>query len=158
MRYVLARKGVYPISESVSRILKLESIQGLDKVETFRQFAEKVQNSKSQLVALLAQLKSEGKKVVGYAATSKSTTILNYCGIGPDLIEWICDTTPIKQGCLSPGAHIPVVPYETFKEQKPDYAFLFAWNHSDEIMSKEQEFVSAGGKWITHVPEVRVVD
>jgi methylation protein EvaC len=95
--------------------------------------------------------------VAGYAATSKSTTVLNYCGIGPDLIEYICDTTPIKQGKLSPGVHIPVVPYETFKNNLPDYALLLAWNHAEEIMAKEKDYMAAGGKWIVHVPEVKVL-
>ena len=106
---------------------------------------------------LLKDLKSQNKTIVGYAATSKSTTILNYCGIGPDLIDFICDTTPIKQGKFSPGMHIPIVPYEDFASKSADYAFLFAWNHTTEIMEKEKEFMASGGKWITHVPTVRVI-
>jgi methylation protein EvaC len=107
------------------------------------------------LVSLLQKLKAQGKRVVGYGATSKSTTILNYCGIGPDLIAYICDTTPVKQGKFTPGMHIPVIPYECFKDDTPDYAVLFAWNHADEIMAKEKEFMARGGKWIVHVPEVK---
>ena len=95
--------------------------------------------------------------MAGYGATSKSTTILNYCEIGPDLIEYISDTTPIKQGKYTPGMHIPVVPYQTFKDNPPDYAVLFAWNHAEEIMIKEKEFMASGGKWIVHVPEVRII-
>ena len=108
-------------------------------------------------MALLQDLKHQGKRIVGYAATSKSTTIINYCGISTDLIEFISDTTPIKQGKFSPGAHIPVRPYEEFLENYPDYALLFAYNHAREIMVKEQKFVASGGKWITYVPNVRVL-
>ncbi|TGL59754.1 class I SAM-dependent methyltransferase [Leptospira ognonensis] len=157
MRYVLAHKGAYPVKNSVPEILAKEMAQGLDKLETFDKFRESVEQSKIDLVNLLKDLKAKGKKVVGYAATSKSTTVLNYCGIGPDLIEYICDTTPIKQGKLSPGMHIPVVPYETFAANSPDYAFLLAWNHAEEIMGKEKKYVESGGKWIIHVPKVQVL-
>ena len=157
MRYTLAHKGTYPLKESVSQTLAKEKVQGLDSLATFEKFRASVEQSRSDLVSLLKDLKAKGKKVAGYAATSKSTTVLNYCGIGPDLIEYICDTTPIKQGKLSPGVHIPVVPYEAFKNNPPDYAVLLAWNHAEEIMAKEKDYVAAGGKWIVHVPEVKVL-
>lgn len=157
MRYVLAHQGAHPVKDSVTWLLAKEKAQGLDRLVTFDTFRANVEQSRSKLVALLKDLKAQGKKVAGYAATSKSTTILNYCSIGPDLIEYICDTTPIKQRKLSPGVHIPVVPYETFKTNPPDYAVLLAWNHAEEIMAKEKEYVAAGGKWIVHVPEVKVL-
>jgi len=157
MRYVLARHGAYPVKESVAVLIEEEKTHGLDRVATFNLFRSNVDRSKKNLVELLKKLKSQGKRVAGYGATSKSTTILNYCGINSDLIEYISDTTPIKQGKFTPGMHIPVVPYETFKSKPPDYAVLFAWNHAEEIMAKEKDFVGAGGKWIVHVPEVRVL-
>ena len=157
MRYVLAHQGAHPVKEAVTQLLAKEKAQGLDRLATFETFRANVEKSRLDLVTLLKTLKAQGKKVAGYAATSKSTTVLNYCGIGPDLIEYICDTTPIKQGKLSPGVHIPVVPYETFKKNPPDYAVLLAWNHAVEIMDTEKEYVAAGGKWIVHVPEVRVI-
>ena len=157
MRYFLAHKGKYTPTKAVSEILSNERILGLDKMVTFEKFSEKVTESKNDLVQLLTTLKSQGHKVVGYAATSKSTTILNYCGIGPDLIDYICDTTPIKQNKYSPGMHIPVRPYEEFKNNPPEYAFLFAWNHQREILDKENDFINRGGKWITHVPKVQIL-
>ncbi len=157
MRYVLAHQGAHPIKDAVKQLLAKEREQGLDRLATFDTFRANVEQSRSKLVALLEELKARGKKVAGYAATSKSTTVLNYCGIGADLIEYICDTTPIKQGRMSPGMHIPVVPYENFKNNPPDYAVLLAWNHAEEIMAKEKEYVAAGGKWIVHVPEVKVL-
>ena len=157
MRYVLAHKGAHPVKDAVTQIIAKEKAQGLDRLATFEKFKANVEKSRSDLVSLLKDLKSQGKKVAGYAATSKSTTILNYCGIGPDLIEYICDTTPIKQGKLSPGVHIPVVAYETFKNSPPDYAVLLAWNHAEEIMANEKDYVANGGKWIVHVPEVKVL-
>lgn len=157
MRYVLAHQGTYPVKESVSKLIAQEKAQGLDRLDTFKVFQTNVERSKKKLVTLLQELKSQGKRVVGYGATSKSTTILNYCCIGPELIEFISDTTPIKQGKYTPGMHIPVVPYERFKSNPPDYAVLFAWNHAEEIMAKERDFMEAGGRWITHVPEVKVL-
>ena len=157
MRYVLAHQGAHQVKDTVRQLIAKEKAQGLDRLGAFDTFRANVEQSRSKLVALLEDLKVQGKKVAGYAATSKSTTILNYCGIGPDLIDYICDTTPIKQGKLSPGMHIPVVPYETFKSNPPDYAVLFAWNHAEEIMAKEKDYVAAGGKWIVHVPEVKVI-
>ena len=106
---------------------------------------------------MLSELRARGKRVVGYGATSKSTTVINYCGITPAHVEFISDTTPIKQGKLSPGAHIPVRPYDDFVARYPDYAVLFAWNHAAEIREKETAFVAAGGRWIVYVPEVAIV-
>ncbi len=157
MRYVVCHKGAYEISTAVHKLLAKERNAGLDRLETFIEFSQRVAESRADLVGLIKELKSHGKRVVGYAATSKSTTILNYCGIGPNMIEYICDTTPIKQGKFSPGMHIPIVSYETFKDDLPDYAVLLAWNHANEIMAKEKRYLSAGGKWIVHVPQVRVL-
>jgi SAM-dependent methyltransferase len=157
MRYVLANKGAYPVKQSVTELIAKEKSQGLDRPETFKEFGMKVQQSRQELLEILNKLKKEGKRVAGYGATSKSTTILNYCGIGPNLIEYISDTTHIKQGKMTPGMHIPVVPYEIFKSNPPDYAILFAWNHAEEIMAKEQKFMEAGGKWIVHVPHVKIL-
>lgn len=156
MRYVLAPKGSHPISENVKIILEKEKAQGLDKPETYLRFKENCEKSKKDLIEILRKLKNEGKRVVGYGATSKSTTVLNYCDIGPEYIEFISDTTPIKQGKLTPGKHIPVKPYQDFANNYPDYALLFAWNHSVEIFEKEEEFKKMGGKWITFVPRVEV--
>lgn len=157
MRYILGHRGYYPINESVRKILIKEEKQGLTQISSFNTFKLKVEKSKHDLVKMLKKIKAEGKTIAGYAATSKSTTILNYCNIGPELIDYICDTTPIKQNKFSPGVHIPIVPYEVFKKTPPDYAFLLAWNHIDEIMIKENDYTENGGKWITHVPTVRIL-
>lgn len=157
MRYVLARKGAYPVKESVFKLLKEEKMLGLNSFEKLLNFASNVEQSKLDLINLLKSLKSKGKTIAGYGATSKSTTILNYCKIGPDLIDYITDTTPLKQGKLTPGMHIPVVSHEHFLTNPPDYSFLFAWNHAEEIMSKEVQYTRSGGKWIVHVPEVKIL-
>jgi methylation protein EvaC len=157
MRYVVARRGCRKVESSVHSLLEQEKRQGLERLETYQELSERIQLSRNNLKALLDRMRTEGRRVIGYGATSKSTTVTNYCGLNPDLIEFISDTTPIKHGKLSPGAHIPVRPYEAFKARYPDYALLFAWNHAQEIMSKEREFTAQGGKWIVYVPEVRVL-
>ena len=157
MRYVLAHAGAYPVKETVAQLLQQELSIGLHRLSTYEVFSKNVEQSKSDLVNVLSDLKSQGKRIAGYGATSKSTTLLNYCGIGPQLIEYISDTTPIKQGKFTPGVHIPVKPYEDFQASPPDYAVLFAWNHAEEIMAKEKTFMAAGGRWIVHVPKVQVL-
>lgn len=158
MRYYLARPGAHEVRASVGKQLEMERELGLHKVETYRQFAISCEKSKKNLVELLQAIKKENKRVVGYAATSKSTTVLNYCNIGPDLIEYICDTTPLKQDKFSPGMHIPIKSHEEFQRDTPDYTVLFAWNHAEEIFSKEKSFEAHGGKWIVFVPEVEVLE
>lgn len=157
MRYIFAAKGSYPVSPNVTSILEKEKAQGLDKAETYEIFKQGCENSRKALLGLLEELRREGKRVVGYGATSKSTTVTNYSGIGPEHIEFISDTTPIKQGKLTPGAHIPVKSHEDFINNKPDYALLFAWNHAKEIFEKEEDFQKQGGKWITFVPRVEII-
>lgn len=157
MRYVLARKGRRVISPRVAEQLAKEQAQGLDRPETYLRFKKSCENSRSRLMHALDNLRSEGKRVVGYGATSKSTTVTNYCGITPNHVEYISDTTPIKQGKLSPGAHIPVRAHSEFARSYPDCAVLFAWNHAFEIREKEQAFIAAGGRWLVYVPQVQFV-
>jgi len=157
MRYVIAFKGARPVTARVDQQIAKERALGLHLPETYERFRRNCEHSRDRLLELLTDMKDKGKRVVGYGATSKSTTITNYCGITPELVEFISDTTPIKQGKFSPGAHIPIRPYEEFASDYPDYALLFAWNHAKEIMAKEEPFQASGGKWIVYVPQVGVV-
>ena len=158
MRYVIARRGARPVSPKVAAQREREAALGLQLPQTYDRFRLNCEESRDRLRALLIDLKGQGKRVVGYGATSKSTTITTYCGITPDLVQFISDTTPIKQGKFSPGAHIPVRPYTEFVAAYPDYALLFAWNHAREIMENEGAFRASGGKWIVYVPQVAVLD
>ena len=157
MRYVLSPKGSRAVSPRVGEQLARERAQELDRAETYLRFKQNCENSRMLLMQTLEDLRKQGKRVVGYGATSKSTTVTNYCGITPAHVEFISDTTPIKQGKLSPGAHIPVKPYTEFVRDYPDYALLFAWNHAAEIREKESAFIAAGRRWIVYVPEVKIV-
>ena len=157
MRYSLAKKGRRPPSARVAEILDRERAQGLDRIETFVAFARRVEESGTALREMLVRMASEGSKVAAYGATSKSTTVYNYSGIGPDLISYICDNTPVKQGKFSPGKHIPIVPEGHFRDSAPDFAFLAAWNHEREVRSRNDAFEADGGRWITHVPRVHLL-
>lgn len=157
LRYTVQHRGAGAVSDNVVAQLRRESDLGLDRADTFERFRERVERSREDLVDLLRTTKAKGRRVVGYGATSKSTTVTNYCGIGPDLVEFISDTTPIKQGKLSPGTHIPVRPYADFQSRPPEVALLFAWNHAAEILAKESDFVAGGGRFIVYVPEVQFI-
>lgn len=157
MRYVVARKGRFPVSDRINQQIKKEEIQGLNKRETYEAFRKNCEHSRDRLMDLLNNIRQKGQRIVGYAATSKSTTIINYCGITTAHIDFISDTTPLKQGKFSPGAHIPVRPHEDFEADYPDYALLFAYNHAKEIMAKEQKFIESGGKWILYMPKVQIL-
>jgi methylation protein EvaC len=158
MRYWVGHRGAYPPAGSVAERLAREDELKLGRLETFERFRERVERSRQALRELLEKLKAQSKRVVGYAATAKSATVLNYCGLGPDLISCLYDKTPVKQGKYSPGAHLPVRPDREFANPYPDYALLFAWNHAEEIFAKEGAFREAGGRWIVFVPEVRILD
>jgi len=157
MRYTIAHKGIKIVSQNVIKLIDQEKKLGLDKNQSYFSFTDNVNKIKNDLINLLTKLKNDGKKVVAYGATSKSTTVTNYFGITPDLVECIYDTTPIKQNKLSPGAHIPVLPYEQFRESNPDYVLLFAWNHATEIMKKESDYMCNDRHWITYIPNVKVI-
>ena len=150
MRYVLGRDGEHTINKSVDLKLKEEKKINLDNIESCIEFKKNCETSKKNLRSKILSLKNNDKKICGYAATSKSTTILNYCNLGSDLIDYICDTTPEKIGKFSPGKHIPIKDMNYFYENPPDVAFLFAWNHKNEIFEKEKSF-SKKGEWIAHV-------
>ena len=156
MRSILGHRGKHVVSDRVREQLAREAGLGLDKPETYARFRDRVERSRDGLMKTLEALKGEGSRVVGYGATSKSTTVTNYCGITTDLVAFISDTTPIKQGKFCPGVHIPVKPYDAFSANYPDVALLFAWNHSIEIMEKEVAYREAGGRWLNYVPEVKL--
>jgi methylation protein EvaC len=129
---------------------------GLCSSAAYQRFAARAAAIRDELADTIHRIVSNGKRIAGYGATAKSCTIINYCGPGPDEIEYIADVTPAKQGKLTPGAHIPVRSPDAFRSHPPDYAVLFAWNHEHEILEKEASFEAAGGRWITYVPHVVV--
>lgn len=157
IRYTVARKNTREPSPAVEKFLAQEKADGLSDESAFVRFSGEIDRIKKDLVSLLRDLRSDGQRVVGYGATSRSATVLNYFGIGADLLPFVCDSTPEKQGRVTPGSMIPVCPPDAFSDPFPDYALLFAWNHAEEIMAKEHLFQDKGGRWIIYVPQVHIV-
>lgn len=148
MRYYISKCSIPNKTQYGSNILSFEKL---------RVFAEKVYKSKTDLRKLLIAEKDAGAKIVSYGATSKSTTVFNFCDIGPEIIDYIVDTTPAKIGKYSPGMHIPVLSYEEGWTHDIDVAFLGAWNFEEEILENEMAWLENGGYFVTHVPMVRTL-
>ena len=151
MRYVISRKSLKSYNSKIKSMLETEKRKKISSLEGALRFKKNCELSKEILLDKLYKIKKKGHKICGYGATSKSTTILNYCDIGSDIIDCIFDTTPNKIGKYSPGKHIPIIDYKYFKRKFYDYSFLFAWNHRKEIEKKEKKYLKNGGKWITHL-------
>ena len=145
------------ISKKVKIEINKEKKYGLNKLSTFKKFAVRVNESKKKLKSVLKKLNLNKKKIVGYGATAKSCTVLNFCDIGPKEISYFLDTTPDKINKYLPGSKIFVKKYEKLKKEKVDVVFLGAWNFKDEIFKKEKLFIKKGGKFLTHVPKVRLI-
>ena len=148
MRYVVQRKNSKKKSKNLVKILENEKLRKLDVLESCFQFKKNCETSKMKLIKKINKLKDQNKSICGYAATSKSTTILNYCKIDNKTIKFICDTTPEKIGKFSPGMHIPIVDMKYFKDNITDTIYLFAWNHKEEIFKKENNLKA---DWFSHV-------
>src|SRR3989344_1977505 len=138
--YAQRKKGSHKISHSVKDFIKREEDMKLDKIDTYLEFAKKIDSNKKALLELLKDLKSKNKKIVGYGAPAKGNTLLNYFGIGTDYLDYIVDDSAWKQGLYTPGMHIPVVSAEFLAKQKPDYILILAWNFAKPIMKKLNDF------------------
>ena len=150
MRYVVGRKKIHKKTKRLNKLLLNEKRKNIDNFKGCLNFKKKCEESKRKLISKVKKFKRSNLKIAGYAATSKSTTILNYCKIGTNYIDFICDTTKEKIGKYSPGMHIPIVNMNYFKKNLPDKAFLFAWNHKREIFKKEKKFTNQK-KWFAHI-------
>ena len=157
-RYFIKRKSSkIKIENSVKQQRNKEIKFGLDKIKTYKSFAKRVINNKKKLIEIFDRLKSKNKKIIGYGATAKSTTILNYCNIKNDYISYFLDTTKDKQNKLLPGTKIPIVKYQGGIPKKIDFVFLGAWNFKKEIFKKEKKFILNGGKFIIHTPIPKII-
>lgn len=157
-RYFIGKKNKRKISQNVINHAKLENELGIENIDTYKKFTENVKISKKRLNQLILKIKNEGKRIVGYGAPAKSTTILNYCGINFDTIDAIYDNSATKINKYTPGKSlIKIEDSLNFKKNFSDYCILFAWNHKDEIMLKEEQYSKKGGKWIIPVNEINII-
>jgi 2-polyprenyl-3-methyl-5-hydroxy-6-metoxy-1,4-benzoquinol methylase len=157
-RLFIARQGVHPVQPVVGELMEQEEAQGIYDHATLDEFARFVQRNRRELTWLLHSLKQEGKRVVGVSAPAKGMTLLNYCRIGPELLDVVTEKSTLKIGRYTPGTHIPVVSDDYLTEHRPDYALLLAWNFADEIMANLSEYRKLGGKFIIPVPMPRIVE
>ena len=158
LRYFICKNdSKHKKTKRLVSILNEEKKIGLDNFNTFKKFAKRVKNSKKKLVSLLKKIKKNNNKIISYGATYKSTTVFNYCKIDTRYIHYVTDTTFNKQGKFTPGTHIPIISPEIGFNESVDYAFLGAWNFKREILNKEKKYIKRGGKFITHVPEVKIL-
>jgi C-methyltransferase C-terminal domain/Putative zinc binding domain/Methyltransferase domain len=154
MRVFVQRQGV---PRAVATALARERAAGLFDAATYDAFRDRVQANRDAFRTLVQGLRAEGKRIAGYGAAAKGTTLLNYYGIGPDLLDFIADRNAMKHGLLSPGMHIPVSPTERILEDQPDYLVILAWNFADEIMAQQAEYRRRGGRFIVPIPQPEVV-
>jgi SAM-dependent methyltransferase len=151
-----AQDGTNPISGRVAELRRREEEGGLTRMQTYSAFSEKVRETKRGLLEFLIKAKREGKRVCGYGAPGKGNTLLNYCGIRTDFLDFTVDRNPYKHGKFTPGTHIPIFPPEKIREARPDYVLILPWNFKDEII-KQMSFIREwGGRFIVPIPEVRI--
>ena len=157
IRVFVQRKGEGSPDRSVTDLLDLERLRGMDKIETYKVFADNTQRIKSDLKTALEELCRNGKKLGAYGAPAKGNTLLSFLEIGPNILPYIADKSPLKQGLFSPGLHIPIVPPQHLLSDQPDYVLLLAWNFVDEIVHQQSEYLQRGGKFIVPIPTFKML-
>ena len=159
LRYYIKRanNNKIKIENTVSKQISTELKFGLGNFSTYLKFGNSVKKSKNDLLKLLKTIKKKNQKIIGYGATAKASTVLNYCNIGNDMIDYFVDTTPDKKNRYMPGKNIKIKKYEKKLLNNVDYVYLGAWNFIKEIFKKEKKFIQNGGKFITHVPTPRII-
>lgn len=155
--YVGREDSVYPSSDKIAAAIEAEEAAGMYQYDTYEAFARRVEHNKNELLKLLKRLKAEGKSVYALGAPLKGSTLLNYCGIGPDLVACATEVNRFKIGKYTPGTHIPII-YEEAVEEEPDYYLVLSWNFIEFFEKKYASFLNAGGKMIVPHPEVRVIE
>jgi len=154
IRVTIQRTGEGKVDSSVSEILESETAAGLDTIGSYREFASRVLALRSQVRERLTSLQDRGLRLAGYGAPAKGTIFLNFVGVGVDLIPYICDCSPLKQGLYMPGTRIPIVSPERLVEDKPDYVLLLAWNFAAEIVHQQSAYMQGGGRFLVPLPEL----
>lgn len=148
--------GTPPVSERVRSLRQKERDAGLDHLETYLEFGEKVKETKRKLLNFLVCARNRGKSIVAYGAPAKGNTLLNYCGVGRDFIDYTVDRSPHKQGMFLPGTRIPILHPDRIHESRPDYLLILPWNLKEEIMEQMRCIRAWGGKFVLPIPEVQV--
>ncbi|MGI0483656.1 methyltransferase domain-containing protein [Geminocystis sp. CENA526] len=146
-----------PINNRLLALQQKEKEAGLEEISTYLDFSQKVISTKQKLLSFLIEIKKAGKSIVGYGAPAKGNTLLNYCGIRTDFLDYTCDRSPHKQGKFLPGTHIPIYHPDKIKETKPDYVLMLPWNLKKEITQQLSYIRDWGGKFVVPIPEVEII-
>ena len=146
-----------PVSERATKLRERELGLGFNRLQTYQNFAEQVIRTKRKILSLLIDLKDQGKRIVGYGAPGKGNTLLNYCGIRTDLLDFTVDRSPHKQGRYTPGTHIPILSPDRIRATRPDYVFILPWNLKDEIITQMSFVRDWGGRFIVPIPEPKIL-
>ena len=147
----------HPVQESIAALHAEEKAAGLDSLAAYRAFAELVKRTKRHLLRFLVDAREQGKTVVGYGAPAKGVTLLNYCGVGPDLLEYTVDLSPHKQDKMLPGVQVPIAHPDRIAETRPDYVLILPWNLKDEIVRQMSHVRSWGGAFVVPIPDLQVL-
>jgi hypothetical protein len=145
------------VLDAVLRLKERETAYGLDRLDRYASFEEKVRETKRKLLEFLIRAKREGKRISGYGAPGKGNTLLNYCGIRTDFVDFTVDRNPYKQGKFLPGTHIPIHAPEKIRQERPDYVIILPWNFKEEIVQQLQYIREWGGHFVVPIPEVTVI-
>lgn len=157
LRVFAGHAGKHEVSPSVQSCVDRELELKMDSLPAYDELAQKIAEQKKQLVGLLRDLKASGKKIASYGAPAKGNTMLNYCGIGTDILDYALEDSPPKQGLFSPGMHIPTVDSVYAHQHLPDYFLMLAWNYQKPILEKEKQFIKDGGKFIIPVEGIKII-
>ena len=158
IRVFVSKKGQFKKTSNLEKLISIEKKSGIYDIKTYKMFARNVKQLKNLLQNELKKCKSEGKTIFGYGAPAKGNVLLNYCDIGKEFLDYILDTTPLKQGLYTPGMHIPVRLYQTLPKNASQYvALLLAWNYEKDIIHKENEFRENGGRFLVPIPTPNII-
>lgn len=155
-RVFICKKGNFPVKQSVQDYLKEEEIAGIHSLSKLKIFSERVAENRTEITRLINTLKSQGKTIAIISAPAKGMTLLNYCRIGPEHIDFATEKSELKIGRFTPGTHIPIIPDSELISKRPDYAILLAWNFSSEIMKNLTCYQDIGGKFIVLIPKPEI--
>lgn len=156
LRLFAGHTGAHAVEKSATDLLAEEARKGVNSLAYYEGFGNQVRAIKDELVALLTRLKQDGKSIAAYGASAKGSTLLNYYGICADTLNFVADRSTYKQGRLTPGTHIPIVPPEELLKRQPDYTLLLTWNFADEILAQQKAYRDAGGKFVVPIPKVKI--
>jgi hypothetical protein len=156
--YLAGLESRHRVQPRVMRLTLRERALGYQTTASYESFGEQVRETKRKLLSLLIEIKEAGHRICGYGAPGKGNTLLNYCGIGTDFLEFTVDQNPHKHGKFTPGMHIPILPVETINETRPDYVLILPWNLKDEIVKQMSYIGDWGAKFIVPIPEASVID